>query len=116
MSRNKDYQRLLNSRRWQELRAIKLKRNPLCEMCLQDGYITGAVDVHHIQPVESARNGGIKEMEMLCFSLDNLMSLCIPCHIKVHKEARSHTLEGHRQREDDRLKRWIDKHTVQSDK
>ena len=52
-----------------------------------------AVDVHHKKPVESAKTE--QEMERLAYNLDgnNLEALCIPCHIKTHKELRSHTKE-----------------------
>ena len=104
MSRNKEYQRLLNSKRWKELREWKLQQNPLCELCQAEGYVTSAIDIHHKTPVESARTP--QEMEALCFNPSNLQSLCIPCHQRVHREARSHTTSAHLQRERDRLERW----------
>ena len=104
MSRNKEYQRLLNSKRWKELRAWKLQQNPLCELCQAEGYVTSAIDIHHKTPVESAHTP--QEMEALCFNPSNLQSLCIPCHQRVHREARSHTKAAHLQRERDRLERW----------
>lgn len=109
MSRNKDYQHLLNSKRWKQLRQWKLRQNPLCEVCEREGKVCSAVDVHHIVPTETAHT--LVEMEHLCFNPNNLMSVCIPCHIAIHKEARSHTKEAHRQREDDRLERWKAKHS-----
>ena len=102
MSRDKRYQRLLNSKRWKMIRADYLRQHPLCERCrregieagvLPDGYITSAVDVHHKKPVESSKTE--QEMERLAYNLDgnNLEALCIPCHIKTHQEMRSHTKE-----------------------
>ncbi len=108
MSRSKDYQRLLNSKRWRELREWKLQQTPLCELCKAEGFVRSAIDIHHKIPVESARS--LQEMEQLCFNPSNLQALCIPCHIKVHQEERSHTTEAHKKREDDRLKRWIERH------
>lgn len=108
MSRDKDYQHLLNSKRWRELRAWKLNAQPLCELCEAEGYVRSAVDVHHKVPVESARTPS--EMEHLCFDPANLQSLCIPCHAKVHKEARSHSRDSHQQRADERLERWKARH------
>ena len=107
MSRNKDYQRLLNSRRWKELRVWKLQRNPLCEICKAEGYVRAAVDVHHIKPVESART--LMEMEELCFSPTNLMALCIPCHQKVHTELGKNTKLNRKERQRQSLVRWIEK-------
>ena len=107
MSRNKDYQRLLNTKRWKELRAWKLQQNPLCEMCQAEGYVRAAVDVHHIRPVESAHS--VSEMEQLCYDPGNLMSLCIPCHVKVHKEMGKNKKENVIERKKISLQRWIQK-------
>lgn len=108
MSRNKDYQRLLNSKRWKQLREWKLHKNPLCEICQQEGMVTSAIDVHHMTPCETARS--LAEMEQLCFNPNNLQSLCISCHQRVHREANSHSLAAHKQRESERLERWKAKH------
>ena len=100
MSRDKNYQRLLNSQRWREVKSLVWRRaNGLCERCIRegkaagvpDGYITPGVDCHHIKPVESGRT--VMEMEQLCYNLANIELLCIPCHIKTHQEMRSHTRE-----------------------
>ena len=104
MSRNKDYQRLLNSKRWKQLRQWKLQQNPLCELCEAEGFVRSAIDVHHKIPVESARTP--EEMKQLCFNPSNLQALCISCHSKVHRDARSHTKVSHQQRERDRFERW----------
>lgn len=108
MSRDKDYQRLLNSKQWKRLRQWQLQREPLCEMCKLEGIITSAIDVHHKVPVESAHN--LDDMARLCFNPDNLQSLCISCHANLHRQARSHSREAHKQREEDRLKRFIERH------
>lgn len=121
MSRNRQYQQLLNARRWKELRAWKLQQCPLCERCREEGeaagikggYITAAVDVHHIVPVETAKT--LQDMERLCYDPRNLKALCIPCHIKTHKEAGSHTRAEHQRREQTRLQQWIDRHRRPSD-
>ena len=108
MSRDRNYQKLLNSKEWKRLRWHKLEANPLCELCKAEGKVVAAVDVHHIRPCETART--IDEMRALCFNPANLQSLCIACHSRVHKEARSHTKEVHQQRQADALSRWLDKH------
>ena len=104
MSRDKNYQHLLNSKRWKQLRQWKLEQNPLCELCEREGKVVSAIDVHHKVPVESARTPD--EMERLAFDPNNLQALCIPCHAKVHREARRHTRRSHEMRERDRLERW----------
>lgn len=108
MSRDKKYQRLLNDKRWKNLREWKLGRNPLCELCEANGKVVAAVDVHHIKPVESGRSDA--EMEQLAYSAVNLQSLCISCHIKVHQEMRSHSKESHQRRAAEQLERWIARH------
>lgn len=108
MSRDKNYQRMLNSKQWRTLREWKLTRDPLCERCLADGFIRAAVDVHHIEPVEGCVT--LEEMERRCFSLTNLQSLCISCHANLHREERSHSKEAHQQRSEQRLARWIERH------
>jgi 5-methylcytosine-specific restriction endonuclease McrA len=92
MSRDKRYQGLLNSRRWLEVKAIVWKRaQGLCERCKAEGFITPGVDVHHIKPVETGRT--VQEMERLAYNPNNCQLLCVPCHIKVHHEMRTHTKE-----------------------
>ena len=108
MSRSKEYQRLLNDKRWKQLRIQYLQAHPLCEICAQDGYVRAAIDCHHKTPVESAKSR--QEMERLCYDWNNLQALCIPCHVRVHKEQRSHSRKAHQQREQDRIKQWMSKH------
>ena len=107
MSRNKDYQRLLNAPQWAKVKAIvKARAGGLCERCKAEGYITPGVDCHHIVPVESGKT--LAEMERLCYDWrNNIQLLCVPCHIKTHAEQRSHSKEAHKQRENDRLSQWI---------
>ena len=70
MSRDPNYQRLLNSKRWKMLRQEYLRAHPLCERCKADGLIRSAIDVHHKVPVESAHT--LMEMEQLAFDWHNL--------------------------------------------
>ena len=99
MSRDKNYQRLLNDKQWKLLRAAVFRRtNGLCEMCLKDGIITPGVDVHHIRPVEQAKSvEGPDGMRARCYDPHNVMLLCVPCHIKVHQEIGSHTAKYHKE-------------------
>jgi len=58
---------------WARCRALKLRRNPLCERCLrEEGKTVEARHVHHIQD--------LAERPDLAYDLDNLESLCHPCH------------------------------------
>ena len=106
MSRNKDYQRLLNAPQWAKVKAtVRARAGGLCERCKAEGYITPGVDCHHIVPVESGKT--LTEMQRLCYDTHNIQLLCVPCHIKTHAEQRSHSKEAHKQRENDRLSQWI---------
>ena len=101
MSRDPRYQRLLNDKRWIEVKRLVWQRaGGLCERCKRDGiaergvpYITPGVDCHHKIPVESANPDDPQAMERLAYDVSNIELLCIPCHIKTHQEMRSHTKE-----------------------
>lgn len=104
MSRNPQYQRLLNSKRWKQLRMQYLQQHPLCERCLAEGHVRSAIDLHHRVPVETAHT--LSEMEALCYRWTNLEALCIHCHKEVHKALLSQTKEGHQRAEADSMERW----------
>ena len=69
-----------SSYRWQQVRQIKLNRNPLCERCLSLGRTTPATEVHHVRPV--ADHPG------LAYAMPNLLSLCRPCHQEIDSVGR----------------------------
>ncbi len=86
--KHKYYTHLLNSKRWWgEVMVEQLRKHPLCQLCEKEGLVVSAVDVHHLRPVQSFPK---EAMEAACYDPDNLISLCVPCHIRVHKEMRSH--------------------------
>ena len=62
--------------RWQAVRAIKIGRDPICELCVSKGIVKRTDIVHHIKPVE--------EHPELRLVMDNLMSVCIQCHEAIH--------------------------------
>jgi len=70
-------------RRWQKLRAMQLRREPLCRTCKGMGEVVVATEVDHV--VAKAR-GGIN-------SLGNLQSLCHMHHSQ--KTARDDGGLGH---------------------
>ena len=114
MSRDPRYQRLLNSKQWQEVKAIVWKRtNGLCEMCMKEGIVTGSgttqLDCHHIRPVEGATTED--EMRARCYDDRNIELLCVACHIKTHQEMRSHKADKvaeNKRRGADRRASWLD--------
>jgi 5-methylcytosine-specific restriction protein A len=65
--------------RWKQLRAAQLWREPLCRHCQEQGRITAATDVDHIEP----HKGNL----VLFYAPANLQSLCHSCHsAKTAKE------------------------------
>ena len=62
-----------NTQRWQRLRRLKLRTNPLCEACLKDYQrLEPATAVDHIAPIST---GGEAYP-----ALGELRSLCASCH------------------------------------
>lgn len=67
--------------RWQKLRALRLRMEPLCRICSSYGITTEATTVDHIVPIQ---DGG----EL--WDIDNTQSLCNRCHNeKTGKEIRA---------------------------
>ena len=108
MSRDPRYQKLLNDRRWREVKRIVWQRTKgLCQDCLAEGINTPGVDVHHIIPVETAKS--IQEMERLTYTLSNCRLLCIPCHIKTHQAMHTHTKEKVAENKERRHQRFMER-------
>ena len=114
MSRDKRYQKLLNSKRWHEVKRFVWQRaGGLCERCKREGiaergvpYITPGVDVHHIRPVEQAKT--VQEMERLAYNPNNCQLLCVACHIKVHQDMRTHTKEKVKENKERARRRFLE--------
>ena len=112
VQQQKDKAEIYNSKEWQELRAMKLRSQPLCEMHLKQDIIVAARCVHHITPIETATSK--EQMRVLAFCsnmpnpLNGLMSLCYDCHAKIHKELGSNTKKVVAERAEARQARWKD--------
>lgn len=66
------------SKAWLTLRQEALKRDHYeCQSCKRKGKYRRAKNVHHIKEV--------KKHPELALDLDNLESICIPCHNDEHK-------------------------------
>ena len=102
----KDKAMIYNSREWKALRIQKLRANPLCERCEQEGFVRSAHCVHHVKPIETAAT--MEEMRRLAFNPANLMSLCDECHHKIHEEMRSFDPANVKARAEARQARWAD--------
>ena len=99
---------MLNDRRWLDTKRVVWHRaGALCEWCKRDGYITAGKDCHHIVPFESAKTE--VEMTRLCYDPNNCVLLCVPCHVKAHKEMGSKKKEAVKARRNERFERWKDK-------
>ena len=102
----KDKMEIYNSREWKELRILKLRANPLCEVCEREGIVTAAHAVHHRHPIEDSTSKA--EMRKWAFAWDNLVSVCDACHANIHKDQRSRTKEAVKVRAEQRHERWKD--------
>ena len=109
MGQKEDKARIYNSPEWKRLRAIKLQEEPLCERCLERGFVEPARVAHHIEPIETARSYEQMRRLALC-GTQGLLSLCFQCHSDVHREMASRTKEGHQRAAQTALDRWAAKH------
>lgn len=60
---------------WRRIRDRHLAREPLCEMCKEQGRYVLATLVHHVNPLS---DGGTHDES-------KLMSLCASCHEWIHR-------------------------------
>lgn len=105
MSRSPHYIRLLNTRRWRQLRQRTIEAaSGLCQRCLREGRVSGATEVHHIRPVESVRDPLV--MERLAYDPANLMALCHRCHQEIHSEMGKGSREERRKRTQEEVDRF----------
>lgn len=101
-----DYNRLINCAKWRHIRDDYLGTHHLCENCLKNRIYTPSQCVHHIVPIEDARDK--IEMASLAYNPNNLMALCIDCHVSIHKEMGQKTKEKLLERKIQRANRAID--------
>ncbi|MBL3917049.1 HNH endonuclease [Bacteroides thetaiotaomicron] len=113
MSRNPHYIKMINSVRWKQLRAEKLRNNPVCEVCEANDLSTLATEVHHKTPVESVPHE--LGMRQLMFDYNNLQSLCHACHSEIHRCAFSHSKEAIQANNKRATERFVDKFLKPSD-
>ena len=84
---NEDRQQIYQNKKWKDLRKEKLMKNPLCEMCLQKGKTTPAIDVHHKDSFLNYE--GNRRLEV-AYNYDNLLSVCKECHAELHRNGRTY--------------------------
>lgn len=102
----KDKATIYNSKEWRELRAEKLRANPICEMCDEQGIVTAAHCVHHRHPIEDSHS--MQEMKHWAFMWENLQSLCDSCHASIHKQQGKGSKALSSERAQQRQDRWAD--------
>lgn len=83
-SKELSHKLVYNRDKWRKLRNYKLQQNPLCEVCLENGKVTAATEVHHITSFMQGTTN--LQIEFLGFDYNNLMSLCTECHLNKHKK------------------------------
>lgn len=69
--------RMRSSRRWRNVRAIVLGREPMCRACAALGHERAATEVDHIEPLVVSIRAG---RQLMAFTESNLQPLCEPCH------------------------------------
>lgn len=70
---------IYHDKRYKRAREAALRRDEYCcQHCKRYGRMRQATITHHIKPVEIAPE--------LAFNADNLVSLCMSCHNKMHPE------------------------------
>lgn len=114
IQQQRDKAEIYNSKEWKQLREEKLNAQPLCEMCQEEGrrlgikrgFVRSATVVHHIIPIETATTKEDMWRLAIGCGLNGLMSLCIPCHAKLHNGAGYHTKPVVQERKQSALERW----------
>lgn len=103
-SRGKIYRKLIMSKDWTDIRTAYLRQHPLCERCMEQGFVVSARCVHHRVPVETGRTES--QQRDLCYRVSNLQALCYACHADIHKAMRSRTKAVVIERSQQRLDAW----------
>jgi len=75
------YQKVYQDKRWKRLRQVKFMENPICEKCRERGITTVTQHIHHVKPFDV----NSPDLEARAFDYDNLISLCVECHNKMHR-------------------------------
>ena len=97
--------------RWDKVRGLKVKLNPLCEECSKINHVAHVEIVHHIIPVDLLRQ---VNRDDLIYDMDNLKSDCRQCHGKEDDNiwylfARTDRMQGSTKEIIERFERWKEK-------
>lgn len=77
--RRKERQNVYNTKRWRDLRLLKIQQQPCCEEC---GSIDNLQCHHKISPFDGYYTP--EEYDRLAYDINNLEVLCQECHNKRH--------------------------------
>ena len=79
--RKKERQQIYDTKRWRDLRLLKLQLNPCCEIC-------GGVENLHVHHIVSMFDGYYdpQTYDKLAYDINNLQTLCEKCHNDIHKK------------------------------
>jgi 5-methylcytosine-specific restriction enzyme A len=76
--REDNLMKFYKSKEWRSLRKVALQRDHYeCQSCKRKGKYRKGQNVHHMKE--------LKEHPALALTLDNLETLCIPCHNEEHE-------------------------------
>ena len=98
ITRSDNYKKLINCQKWVNLRAEKLRNNPLCEHCFAKNIVNPGTEIHHLQPIDTGAN--FETMKQLAYNYTNIVTLCHKCHIQAHIDLKSKTKETTKNRND----------------
>jgi len=99
--RDMELQRFYQSAAWRKLRAIKLMRNPMCEVCYANGRIEKATIVDHERAVKDYWEGRL--------DMENLTSVCLSCHSRKTRKEEAARRDGNGEplkQNDERISMW----------
>lgn len=85
-SENEKYTKFYKTTQWRNVRRAKLRQNPLCEVCANEGRMNPADMVHHIIELRTPILGWEHRLD-----LDNLQSICYACHNATEHEHSNNT-------------------------
>lgn len=101
--------RFYNSARYKKVKALKIRQNPICEICDLQGITQFGQQVHHwYSPFQVTNETDKWELGL---SMDNLVTLCSKCHSRLHNS----DLKGCHSMYDVALKLKINKNTNNTD-
>lgn len=76
------YQKIYQDKRWKSIRDRRLKDNPICQECAENGLTAPTEEIHHI--IRFSDGSDDKEKQVLAYAYINTRSLCVEHHKYAH--------------------------------